>query len=443
MIAACLETIPDVPTELRDRLDACVAILIPPRNAAEARPLASAGEEVLRRLPTSLDGLPTGEAVATVRTTWLINGAQALDRLVHYASDPRPEVQDELVTGWNYFDPHEYAERVLADAPLHKGRLTVEDPGLLPGVPLLHHLRDLRVTLPESASLDCIQGLPGLTELRAAKVTAASFPALAGHTSLRGVSIMHIAGPVDDVSALFLLPKLRAFSAHSGQFVSDLSFIRRLPELVTLGLPGLAEVDDFSPLASQPALKKLLLYGCKNLKNIDDLNRLTGLQGLTLASASLPEGSMNQIVNTWPRLTHLETIDAGWVTSLEPISALPLEILSATVCPDLTDIAPIMDLHRLRWLSLFKSPVSDIRPVTALRRLKTLVLGGHDRVIDLTPISSLPRLRNLRLLAVTEDTDLSPLAGMRNLTISLQEGQHVRGMERVHRTTRIEWVNYE
>ena len=98
LIVACLETIPDVPARLRSRLDACLAGLIPPRNSTDTRPLASAGEEVLRRLPASLDGLSTAEAVATVRTTWLINGPGALDRLAAYARDPRGAVQDELIT---------------------------------------------------------------------------------------------------------------------------------------------------------------------------------------------------------------------------------------------------------------------------------------------------------------------------------------------------------
>jgi hypothetical protein len=118
LVAACLETIPDVPRESHDRVERCVSRLIPPRNAAEARRLASAGEEILRRLPESLEGLSEAQAVATVRTAWLVNGPRALEILSHYATDPRSKVQKELVTAWDYFEPHTYAERVLADAPL-------------------------------------------------------------------------------------------------------------------------------------------------------------------------------------------------------------------------------------------------------------------------------------------------------------------------------------
>jgi hypothetical protein len=443
LIAACLETIPDVPAGLRDRIDACVAGLIPPRGSGEARPLASAGEEVLRRLPASLDGLPVGEAVATVRTAWLINGTQALERLAQYASDPRAQVQDELVTGWSYFDPHEYARRVLTDAPLHQGRLSIDDPGLLPSLSLLRNLRDLRVKLPETADLDCLQGIPALTRLEAVRVTSAAFPALAEHTSLRRINIYRLDGPIDDVSPLLALPSLRYFSAYFGQFASDLSFVTQLPKLRLLALPGLDEVEDFTPLSSQPALRHLVLQYCKNLKDIESLRPLTALRALILRGASLQTGSEDEIVNTWPRMTQLELMNASWITSLESVATLPLEILTAVSCPKLTDIAPIAHLHRLKFLSLFDSPVSDLRPIAGLSRLTTLVLGGHERVIDLNLLAGLPRLRQLRLFAVSSDTDLTPLAGMRNLTIILDEGQHIRGLERLHRSTRIEWTDHE
>lgn len=438
LVAACLETIPDVPTGLRERIDACVAGLIPPRNTAEARPLASAGEEVLHRLPASLDDLATGEAVATVRTAWLINGPQALDCLARYASDPRSQVQDELVTGWSYFDPREYADHVLADAPLHKGRLTIDDPDLLPGVPVLRNLQDLRVKLPKTADLDCLQGLPALSTLQARRATAATFPALAEHMSLQKVNLNHLEGQVDDISPLLAMPKLREFAVHSGQFTSDLRFVTRLTKLSVLGLPGLTEVDDFTPLTSLPTLKYLFLYNCKNLTSIDALRPLTVLRGLSLRGASLPAHSLNEIVTMWPRLMHLEMMEGDWFSSLAPVAVLPLEVLTATACPGLTDIAPVARLRGLRWLSLFKSPVSDLRPIAGLSRLRTLLLGGHDQAVDLAPIGSLPRLRRLGLYDTAEGTDLTPLAGMRNLTIAIFEGQHVRGIEHLHRSTRIE-----
>jgi hypothetical protein len=344
-----------------------------------------------------------------------------------------------LIKAWSYFDPHEYAARVLANAPLHMGRLTIENTALLPAVHLLRNLRDLRVNLPEGADLDCLEGLPALTELHAQTLTAASLPALAEHTNLREVTAIRLEGPVNDVSPFLALPKLRVLCAYSGQSVSDLNFITRLPRLRRLSLPGLAEVEDFTPLTSQFALQEVRLYRCKNLKNLDALRPLTALRHLTLDGASLPADSVTEIVKTWPNLGALEVADADWVSTLDPVTALPLWGLTASSCPNLTDITPITRLRGMKWLFLVETPFSGLGPITGLSKLSLLSLGGRDRLIDLTPVSSLLRLRQLYLLNVSEDTDLTPIGDMRDLTITMYEGQQVWSIGRLHPSTRVEW----
>jgi hypothetical protein len=74
---------------LRAVLDRCLDDLIPPRDAAAARSLATAGEPVLARLPESLEGLSDAVAAATFQTAWLVNGPDALDVLARYAADRR------------------------------------------------------------------------------------------------------------------------------------------------------------------------------------------------------------------------------------------------------------------------------------------------------------------------------------------------------------------
>ena len=48
------------------------------------------------------------------------------------SSDTRVEVQRELIEAWRYFDPAEYLEQVLRDAPLDRGRVWINEPVLLP-----------------------------------------------------------------------------------------------------------------------------------------------------------------------------------------------------------------------------------------------------------------------------------------------------------------------
>lgn len=440
LTAACLETIPDVPAALRDRVNACLARLIPPRNTDEARPLASVGEEILSRMPASLTSLTAGEAVASVRAVWLINGSRAMDCLSRYACDPRSKVQDELVNAWGYFDPREYARRVLGDASLHHGHLALDDPALFPGIPHLRNLRDLRIHLPEDADLDRLTGLPCLTRVRAERATASAFPALAEHaTTLRSVDIGRLDGPVNDLSPLLALPNLRQFTVYQGQFVRDLSFLTRLPRLNFLALPGLEEVDDFTPLASQPALTRLALYDCKRFNDIEVLRPLTSLWQLSLGGAALQADSVNAIVRTWPRLKFFELMDADYLISLDAVTALPLEELAISMCSQLTNIAPLARLRGLKWLYMVGTPFTDLQPIAGLEKLRLLSLGNCEQAIDLAPVANLHNLRQLLLYDISEDTDLTPLQKMRNLTVYMYEGQRVQGLGRLHRSTRVEW----
>ncbi|TYK43021.1 NACHT domain-containing protein [Actinomadura decatromicini] len=114
---ACLETLPSVPEDLQRDLDQCLDDLIPPRNDAAARSLATAGEPVLARLPDTLDGLNSAALEATVRTAWLVNGPDSLEVLARYASHPNSLVQWELSEAWRYFDCDEFTERVLTHLP--------------------------------------------------------------------------------------------------------------------------------------------------------------------------------------------------------------------------------------------------------------------------------------------------------------------------------------
>lgn len=440
VIAACMETIPDLPAALRSHIDTSIACLIPPRNAGDARSLAGSGEDMLSRLPSSLDDLSAGEAAATVRTAWLINGQGALDRLARYSPDPRPRVQDELVAGWSYFDPREYAERVLADAPLRRGHLSIEDPGLLPAVRFLRNLRDLHVYLPEGTGLDRLERVPALARLEAASVSAGQLPALAEHRRLREVALYNVKGTVDDISPFLRLPELRFLGIYAGQLTADPEFITRLPQLAKLALPVLDDVEDFTFLSSQRGLRSLLLYGCKHLTTIDPLRPLDRLKRLTLGGASLPPDRWDQIPATWPHLDTLQLADAAYVDNIDCLASLPLEHLHLSGCPGLADITPVGSLSRLSYLSLDNVPFSDLSPVSGLSRLTILSLGGRHATPDLSPIASLPRIRRIYLKDVPEDTDLAPLARIRNLTIRMNEGQRVRNLHQLPRSTRFEWA---
>jgi NACHT domain len=438
LVASCLETVPDVSADTRDRVERCVSRLVPPRNAAEARRLAQAGEEILRRLPESLADLTEAQAVATVRTAWLINGPRAMDLLARYAADPRSDVQRELIGAWDYFEPHAYAEQVLADAPLHDGRLRVANPAVLPAVARLRRLRGLAVRLPGGTGLEALAGIPMLTEVFAQGVRPDSLRLLTEHHDLEEV-VLQIDGPVKDVAPLFGLPALRALSIHTESLATDLGFLSRLPPLERLTVGGLERIRDFSPLAAQPDLDGLHLHECAELTDVGMLGEVGGLGDFCLTGARLGGPDMARIAAAHPRLERLALERNDWVQSLDAVAGLPLSWLRLSGCSRLTDLGPLRSCQGLTFLTLGDVPFADLEPLSELRGLASIELSGCRRGTDLAPLSGLTGLNAIRLTDAEDGLDLTPLTGLRNLTIRMYEGQRVRGADRLHRTTKILW----
>jgi hypothetical protein len=414
LVAACLETIPDVPRDSRDRVERCVSRLVPPRNAGEARRLASAGEEILRHLPESLEDLSEAQAVATVRTVWLVNGPRAMEILSRYASDPRSGVQKELVTAWDYFEPHTYAERVLADAPLDSGALVVENPRLLPAVRSLRHLTRLSAHLPRGTSLECLTGLPALTHVRASG-REESLSQLAGHSRLETIWFK-VTGAIRDVAPVLDLPSLTDLYLYPNRWEAGLRFLSRLPPLDGLGLEGLDEVRDLAMLAEQPSLRALYLYGCRGLTDAGLLRPYTDLGELVLSRANLGRAYWDEIASFHPRITFVRAEHDDWIEGLTGIARLPLSNLGLLDCPRVTDLGPLSEVGGLERLEL-----TDGSP------------------LDLAPLATLSALRTLKLHDLTGEVNLAPLAGLRNLMILLKEGQQVSGTGSLHRTVKLDW----
>ncbi|WP_238413170.1 NACHT domain-containing protein [Saccharothrix deserti] len=257
LAAAALEANPALTPALTERIERCLAELLPPRRAVEARSLAAGGEVLLPRLLLDPRDLSESAAAATVRTAALINGPDAWPVLERFAQDPRHAVQEELIRAWPYFDPGEYATRVLADAPLVSGDLAVDDQSLLPHVPKLSQLVDLRVLLEDLTDLEPLAGLPPF-EFASLGGRFDDLTPLVGnwrlHTLLLSSSL-----PVD-LSLLIGLPLEHLFFYPRDGLPADITVFRSLPELTQLGLSGLESVYDLTPLADLDRLMRLSLY---------------------------------------------------------------------------------------------------------------------------------------------------------------------------------------
>ncbi len=78
-----------------------------------------------------------------------------------------------------------------------------------------------------------------------------------------------------------------------------------------------------------------------------------------------------------------------------------------------SDISPLADLTRLKYLDISEHDVTNLTPLVGLTQLKNLDLAGT-RVTDLTPLVGLTQLTELDL-GETKVTDVTPLAGLTKL----------------------------
>ncbi|MFB7375446.1 NACHT domain-containing protein [Streptomyces sp. NPDC056222] len=111
--ATALDHATEVAPEIRERILARTGEVIPPRDAEEARELASVGRTVLDLLPAP-DGLTHDEAAMVVTTATHITDDAALPYLARFTGHPSLRVRSQLMWGWSRFEVRQYAQEIIA-----------------------------------------------------------------------------------------------------------------------------------------------------------------------------------------------------------------------------------------------------------------------------------------------------------------------------------------
>ena len=425
LVAGCLETLPAIPADLRAGVEKCLDDLVPPRDLASARSLSNVGEPILSRLPRTPAGLTTAAARAVIRTAWLVNGPEALDLLTGYGEDPRAEVQDELVKGWEYFDADLYARRVLTDIPLASGSLLLPTPRLLAAA---RHIKQLTTLGSEGvvADLSFLYGFDSsLKRLHVNSESGDLSPLATRAESLKGLRLATRAA-VQDLAPLLRLRQLEELTLLSR--LTDLAFVRDLPGLRSLHLGGLTHVTDLSPLRAQTRLEGLGVDECPALTDLRVLPPLDRITDLSLKRSALGSG-LPELVERAPMIRDLQLNRSTWVEDIEPLGALPLTRLSLWSCRMVTDFSPLARMRGLTFLDLEDTNIGDLTPIAEMPELETLWLRDCENVTDLAPLGALRRLRELFIADVAPGVDLAPLAANRRLRVYLSRTQEVRNRQ--------------
>ncbi|MFC4068475.1 NACHT domain-containing protein [Actinoplanes subglobosus] len=399
LAAACLETASWVDPVVLARIHGFLRELMP-RTLAEARSVAAVGEPLLAQLPSDLSGLSEARATAVVASAALVNGPQAMAVLAGYAKDPRSRVQRQLAAAWEYFDPADYADQILAEAPLDNGEILVNSSSCIPFLGRLQHTVRTSVSLRQKVDLALFADVPGLYELTLSGGFIGGFRDLAGHgDSLRRLTVNHL-DKDQDLRELEVLPGLEWLTIWNG-FAGRVAPLPRLPRLTHLILDDYGIGADVFFEGSK--LRSLSMWNCPEL-DPEWLSPLRQLEVFGLTNSVEPIGGITGLVDQLG--SHPE-----------------LQYLYLDRCPWLTDLEEIARLRNLSAFTIDESQVLDLRPLAALQELGWVSLISETDVFDITPLAGLPRLHTLQLGASVSDYDLSPLAG-RAVTLSIP--RHVR-----------------
>jgi hypothetical protein len=397
---ACLDTSPELPPELRARIEREARRVIPPTTMATARAIAKsefAVDLLVRSRPRS-----AAEVAATIRAAAEIGDPAALPLLARFGTDRRKSVVRELLRAWPSFDPEEYARTVLPSYPLNPDEwFPVTDSRLIPGLRHLSTLRKLHLT-PTDVQITDLSPVPSLA-------------------NLTGLSVERVAdlNPLAGSGLQFYY----CFDAPAGAEPLSLAPLRYVPELTFVGAQQ--QVDDLPALANLPNLTGLNL----ELHSVERIAELAGLTGLTeLTLADLPELTDVRPLN-W--LAAPNTVWLHWCPALTDLSGLArwagsLRFLSLVHCgtPDLAGLTGLVNLVNL---NLAGTQEVDLAKLPELPALNTITLWGGRATSDLSPLRRLPALADVRLFRIDE-VDLSPLVGL-GIEVSVPSGTTVRALD--------------
>ena len=388
LAAACLDTAQMVAPEVTSRVEAAVEALVPPRGQNETRSLTLAGGRVLRRLPSTLDGLTDASAAACVKTAALIGGPEALTLLARWAPDPRGAVQRALAQMWRYFDPADYAKTVLQNAPLDCGWIKVTLVEHIPHLRTLQNLPYVWLDLFDAGTVEDLAFLrdapPATTWLQVQVAGPVDLSPLANCPALDMVHVLsgEARAGLETFAALPGLTKLYIRPPAGGR---DLSFVADCPALTDVTLDGCTELSDLSALASASHLRYVDLREAKRLRDLNVLTKLPDLRSFFIERAPLT-GGLAAVAPVLDQLKELRLWSVPTVTSLDTLAGRTLEYFFLGDC-SVTDLEPLGTLQSLTqvWLRLIPC-------------------------LNLAPLAALPHLRELTLMDITEPVDLSPLA---------------------------------
>lgn len=395
VIVSCIETINSATDTFIDDVHSCVRLIMPPRDESEARTLALLGDALIPLLPPRLGDYSQDRAAAIVRAAALTRSPGAQRIIAGYAADRgtvRPDVLDEIVHSWRFFDPESYAREVLSQADFNGRSVHVQHAWQIPFLHTLHELNGLMLSVP---------------------VTDAA---------------------CRDLGRCECLRILTAFDAR----FDSLSWIESLPRLrdLTLHHDRPSKLEGVAALSAPEHLERLVLSGWTDIELPADAP-FTKLRDLKLAHVSArfdPTVLEHAVVLERLSLSADPRARVRWTdaVTLPELADLSLAGVSIPATCELARSLPRVRILTLRELD--REGELDVAKLAELPALARLELNGCGAVRGLADLVASSHVEELILKDLPEELDLSELRKLdadRGLDVLVGDDVRVRGLDRL------------
>jgi Leucine-rich repeat (LRR) protein len=173
----------------------------------------------------------------------------------------------------------------------------------------------------------------------------------------------------------------------------DLSGLKSLKQLKSLGFFPLEGKSNLNELSSLKQLESLALVNCPDLENIEALSFLSYL-------------------SIWDK-TKLTNESLSALSKFKNLRKLYIEYI------DIKNLKPFEQLVNLESLSIVNSQIKDINSLKNLVNLTTLNLGGN-RISDISALKNMKKLKEVELVT-NQIKNIEPLRGLKSIeTLKLE-----------------------
>lgn len=240
------------------------------------------------------------------------------------------------------------------------------------------------------------------------------------------------ADEISDFSVFASMENLEELSIES-ENLKSLDFLKRMPQLKGLSIAD-GKLLSLDGLEALEGLERLSVTECRDLKNMDSVAALTGLQELNLEK---PYDCEEPSLEGLTELKSLTLKNFGSCAFLSGLTGLEELTLRSCDLPENLDLSGLTRLKKLTCTTFYQD--RSLAFIEAISSLESVNLSGMVTYEDISGVFTLPHIRELKLSGIECEIDFDRITD--NISLESLEMAGVKLYENVRVTGSGGFVN--